>query len=170
MAITAIYTYTLVCILAHLPDGCNYGSGSGEHNRQDDGAHALGNAGEEIADTIAEIEEFCGKWGADFRQSYYVTLTVEELCMAIIQNAFGKGREDYIQLTLIAQENGEFTLHIRDSAVSFNPFSMKMKKLELGDDNTEEEMKSVGILIVVKNAKEFFYRRYQGFNTLTVKV
>ncbi|MBO5197455.1 MAG: polysaccharide biosynthesis C-terminal domain-containing protein [Lachnospiraceae bacterium] len=130
----------------------------------------LGNAGEEIADTIAEIEEFCGKWGADFRQSYYVTLTVEELCMAIIQNAFGKGREDYIQLTLIAQENGEFTLHIRDSAVSFNPFSMKMKKLELGDDNTEEEMKSVGILIVVKNAKEFFYRRYQGFNTLTVKV
>ena len=28
----------------------------------------------------------------------------------------------------------------------------------------------MGVLVIKKRAKEFFYRRYQGFNTLIIKI
>ena len=31
-------------------------------------------------------------------------------------------------------------------------------------------MDSMGVFVIKRQAKEFFYRRYQGFNTLTVKI
>ena len=32
------------------------------------------------------------------------------------------------------------------------------------------DMDSMGVLIIKKRAKEFFYRRYQGFNTLIIRI
>ena len=62
-----------------------------------------------------------------------------------------------IKLTVLADQNG-FTLHLRDNSYEFNPFSA-----EEGDGPN-----ALGMLIVRKKAKEFFYRRYQGFNTLVI--
>ena len=105
-------------------------------------------------------------------QSYYVTLTVEEICSAIIANAFGKqnrlNEQNYIQLTLVAQENGDFELHLRDNAKSFNPFDMVTKRIL--DANNTEGLDAIGILMVKKKAKQFFYRRYLGFNVLVITV
>lgn len=116
-----------------------------------------------------DIKAFCEKWGADFKQTYYVTMTMEEICGAIVENAFGrKEKKIYIQTTLIAYETGEFELHIRDNAASFNPFDLKTKKVSI--DDTESELKALGILMVKKKAKHFFYRRYQGLNTLIVNI
>jgi len=117
---------------------------------------------------LQDIEAFCKKWGAVFKQQYYVSMTIEELCSAIIDNAFGLDQEVYIQITLVAQMNGDFELHIRDNARSFNPFEMKTKRVSLLD--SEDELKKIGIMMVKQKAKDFFYRRYQGFNTLMVKV
>lgn len=115
------------------------------------------------------IKAFCEKWGADFKQIYYVTMTIEEICGAIMENAFEQeGKSVHIQTTLIAYETGEFELHIRDNASSFNPFDLKTKKVSI--DDTENELKALGILMVKKKAKRFFYRRYQGLNTLIVNI
>ena len=41
------------------------------------------------------------------------------------------------------------------------------------DINPEDEafdMDGMGVLVIKKRAKEFFYRRYQGFNTLIIKI
>ena len=123
---------------------------------------------EDISTLIAEVEEFCDKWEAEVKQSYYVTMTVEEICQAIIKNAFGGDGGEYIQLTLIASENGVFELHIRDNATTFNPFDMITKKVDI--DDSDRDLESLGILMIKNKAQDFFYRRYQGFNTLTVKV
>ena len=54
-----------------------------------------------------------------------------------------------------------FTLHLRDNSFEFNPFAP-----QAGLDG--EGPNALGMAIVKKKAKEFFYRRYQGFNTLVV--
>ncbi|MDO5131762.1 MAG: MATE family efflux transporter [Eubacteriales bacterium] len=71
----------------------------------------------------------------------------------------------YIQITVLAMENGSFELHLRDNAVEFNPFS-----LEGGSVLESEDLDATGILLIRKRSKKFFYRRFQGFNTLVISV
>ncbi len=119
----------------------------------------IDNQGEDFSQLTQEVESFCEQWSADFKQQYYVNLTVEEICQAIILNGFrGQGNE-YIELTLIAMADNSFELHIRDNAVDFNPFGMQ-----------EEGLDAIGVNMVKSKAKDFFYRRYMGFNTLIVRV
>ncbi len=122
----------------------------------------------EVKIPVDEIEEFCGNWGANFKQTYYVTMVVEEICGAIVNNAFCNTTDIYLQITLIAYESGLFELHIRDNASTFNPFEMQSKTISIED--SEEELDGLGVMMVKKKAKTFYYRRYQGFNTLTVCV
>ena len=121
----------------------------------------------DIGSASADLEAFCEKWEADMRQQYTVMMTVEELGMTILEHGF-EGREDgYIQITVIAQENGDFELHLRDDARSFNPFSLKTARASSDED---VDMDSMGVLMIKKRSKEFHYRQYQGFNTLIVKI
>ncbi len=121
----------------------------------------------DIGAASADLEAFCEKWGATARQQYAVMMTAEELGLAILRHGF-RGREDgYIQITVIAQEDGTFELHLRDDAVSFDPFSLDTARASSGED---VDMDSIGMLMIKKRAKEFFYRRYQGFNSLIVKL
>lgn len=58
---------------------------------------------------------------------------------------------------------------IRDNALAFNPFEMDTKKVELSDDD-DDELASLGIMMAKSKAKEFYYRRYQNYNTLAIRV
>ncbi len=120
----------------------------------------------DIAQLTAEAEAFCEEKGATTKQIYYVTMCVEEVCQAIIENAFRKKGNEYIQLTVCFEKDGTVALHIRDNAVDFNPFAMDTGR----DYENEEHLASLGIQMVKAKSKRFFYRRYAGFNTLTVEV
>jgi Na+-driven multidrug efflux pump len=120
----------------------------------------------DISDLLAKAEAFCEANNANMKQSYCVSLCVEEICQAIIENAFNQKGDEYIQLTLCFEKNGTVVIHIRDNAVSFNPFDMKTGK----DYDDDEQLASLGIQMVKSKSKQFFYRRYSGFNTLTVEV
>ena len=115
---------------------------------------------------IGLAEEFCEENGANPKQIYTITMCIEEVCQAIIENAFKKTENEYVQLTLCLEENGSVMLHFRDNAVNFNPFAMKMGQ----DYDDPEHLASLGIQMVKSKSKQFFYRRYSGFNTLTVEV
>ena len=93
-------------------------------------------------------------------------MSVEELCAVIQKKGMG-GRPGVIQVTLIAQPDGVLALHIRDSAVSFNPFALDARRAGAGADFDPD---ALGVLVVREKAKEFYYRRYQGFNSLIVKI
>ena len=120
----------------------------------------------DIADLLSKAEGFCEENGANPKQMYYINLCVEEVCQAIIDNAFSKNGDEYIQLTLCIEDDGTAVLHLRDNAVDFNPFAMKTGR----NYEDEESLASLGIQMVKAKSKRFFYRRYAGFNTLTVEV
>ena len=126
----------------------------------------LSNSGD-VVDVSRELEEFCEKWDVDIKRSMFVTMTFEEIGMAILNHGFGGRTDGYIQITAIAYEDGLLELHIRDDATSFNPFEMHTEKASAGGSF---DMDSMGVLVVKERAKEFFYRRYQGFNTLIIKI
>ena len=122
----------------------------------------------DIGSASADLEEFCEKWEANMRQQYTVMMTVEELGLTILQHGF-EGRDDgYIQITVIALENGDFELHLRDDARSFDPFSLETSRVKSDEDSAGID--SIGVLMIKKRSKEFHYRQYQGFNTLIVKI
>ena len=121
----------------------------------------------DVGEVCQELEAFCRSWDASARQCYFTTMTLEELSVAILQHGFTGRTDGYIQITAIAQPNGEFELHLRDDAETFNPFSLETQRA--GEDQ-EFDMDSMGVFVIKRQAKEFFYRRYQGFNTLTVKI
>jgi anti-sigma regulatory factor (Ser/Thr protein kinase) len=126
----------------------------------------LSNA-ENVMDVCQELEAFCETWGADMKQQLLVTMTIEEIGMAILKHGFHGRTDGYIQITAIMEEDGLLELHLRDDATTFNPFDMDTKKASL---EGEFDMDSMGVLVIKKRAREFFYRRYQGFNTLIVKI
>ena len=130
----------------------------------------LHNQVEEIGTVTAEIEGFCEQWEASVKQQYFVQMTVEEVCSAIIVNGFGPGKDEHgmIQITLVAGEDGIFALHVRDGAVAFNPFGMD--SADLKGDGEALDFNAVGMDVIKLRSREFYYRRYQGFNTMVVKI
>ncbi len=124
-----------------------------------------------IGKAVSELEEFCDRWEANPKQAYYVQMTVEEMCSAIITNGFTEKDRDQcnIQLTLIAKEGNTFSFHVRDNAVTFNPFGMNKKKLDEMED-ADSDFNALGMDIIKKKASSFYYRRYQGFNTMVVEL
>lgn len=122
---------------------------------------------DDISVLTAEAKALCEKWGADVKQSYFVTMTIEETCLAIWENGFPHGGECLIELVLVAEENGTFTLHIRDNAICFNPFELETEKVSEGGDFN---MDALGMMMIKSKAKTFFYRQYGGFNSLVVTI
>lgn len=120
-----------------------------------------------VGEASAELEGFCERWEATPRQQYAVMMTVEELGLAILQHGFQGRKDGYIQITVLAQRDGGFELHLRDDALTFDPFSLEAQQ---GAGAEDVDMDAIGMQVVKEWAKEFYYRRYQGFNTLVVKL
>ena len=123
---------------------------------------------EELPALMQDIEAFCERWDCSMKQQMVVNLVAEEVCSAIVREGFPHTRDGYIQLTLIADENGEFEFHIRDNAVQFNPFALEEKRMNAADE--EMDISAIGIQMIRKKVKSFFYRQYQGFNSLVIRV
>ena len=128
----------------------------------------LHNQLEEIGTVTEQIEAFCERWEATPKQHYYVQMTVEELCNVIMTKGFqGKEADDcMIQISLVAGKDGKFTLHLRDSSDTFNPFAFSADKT----DGEEIDFNEVGMQVIKKRAESFYYRRYQEFNTMVVTI
>ena len=89
----------------------------------------------------------------------------------IINMGFSKMQDNngLIQLTLVFRGEKGFSMHIRDNAITFNPFDMNKKNI--GDiDDDDSDFNALGMDVIKKKAKSFYYRRYQGFNTMVVKI
>lgn len=108
---------------------------------------------EKISDICEHLQLFLEESGASPQKAYFVTLAVDETCRLIAEN----GGKLTLQLTLVKEEN-DYVLHIRDNAAGrFNPFEV--------DENDEC---GLGLKLVKKQATDFYYRQFVGFNTLTV--
>lgn len=121
---------------------------------------------QDIEKVSIEVGEFCESWEATVKQQYFISMTVEELAMAILHKGLAGLQDGYIQISILAFENNEFEVHLRDNAVTFNPFELEHR----GDMDEDTDFTAVGVGVIKTKAKEFYYRRYQGFNYLVLKV
>jgi anti-sigma regulatory factor (Ser/Thr protein kinase) len=96
----------------------------------------------------------------------YVGLTIEEICVVIIDRFREQMGDIYIQVTVVA-ENGETTFFLRDNAFAFNPMAEDTECIDL---EGSQGLDLMGLRIVQKKAKEFYYRRYTGFNTMVIRL
>ncbi len=132
----------------------------------------LTNKTDDLGTILPQVEEFLEKWEADTKQMYYVQMAIEEVCSAIINVGFSEMTRNtgLIQLTLVSNGNKGFSMHIRDNATTFNPFDMNGKKVHEMDEESDSAFNALGMEVIKKKAKSFYYRRYQGFNTMVVKI
>ncbi len=121
----------------------------------------------EISALLDGCEEFCDKWQAQPSQKYYVTLVIEEIVASIVRNALGRVSDGKIRVTLIAAPNGDFTLHVLDNAIEYDPLSRRVR----GKANrTDFDIDEVSVLLIKKKTKKYLYRQCTGFNSLTVQI
>ncbi len=125
------------------------------------------NESEDIGMLLNKSVDFCEKWNAKESQKYSATLVIEEICMSIIRNAMKDVSDGKIRITLLAMEDGDFVLNILDNAVVFNPFSFRTKRLENEKDFDIDE---ISMMMIKKKTKQFMHRRYNGFNSLVVRI
>ena len=126
----------------------------------------IDSSGQDINVIIQDMQEFCEERGANPKQAVYIGLTVEEICCAIIDRFRKQMGEIYVQVTAV-MNGDEVTLYLRDNAYEFNPLAENTDSIRL---ESGEQLELVGLRIVQKKAKEFYYRRYSGFNTLVIRM
>ena len=85
-------------------------------------SYTLTNDQKDVSRLLSQVEDYLEQSDSGIKQSYVISMVVEELCTAIIEHAFKNDPEEYIQLTIAPEETGNIVVNIRDSAVSFNPF------------------------------------------------
>ena len=112
------------------------------------------------------VSEYLEGIHATAAQSYFAAIAAEEVCAVILSQPF-PGSEGYIQFTIVPHDDGTVTLHLRDNAKAFNPFDLDVDEISLEDGRG---LDALGIKMIKNKAKEFFYRRYAGFNTLVIRV
>ena len=100
------------------------------------------------------------------KKAILIQLAVEELCVVTMEKAFSGQPDEYIQLTLAQEENGDHVLHIRNSAPYFNPLDLRMGRINRSEQ--EDLMDSVGVMMVKQKVKALHFRNYEGFNIMTV--
>ncbi len=127
--------------------------------------------GEALTQQLEAIEDFAVRWGADERKRYLLRLALEEICEE--ERLRFKREAVLVQLTLIAREDGIFELHFRDDGEEFDPFQLAKEALAhqpKGMAEAARNTRGIGLHMVKSHAVNFFYRSYQGFNTLTLSI
>lgn len=122
---------------------------------------------EDITGLTEAAGNFCAQWGAQSRQAYFVMMAVEEICLSIVAKNRQEAKTVALQITLIALLEGGFELHIRDNTEVFNPFSLHSAK---AGEQSGFDMDALGMTVIKQQAKTYFYRHYQGFNSLVVRI
>ena len=123
-------------------------------------------SGQDINVIVQDMQEFCEERGATPKQAMYIGLTIEEICCAVMERFRDRMGKIYVQVTAVMEE-GDVTLYLRDNAYEFNPFAEDTDAIRLAEG---EKLELVGLRIVQSKAKEFYYRRYSGFNTLVIRM
>jgi hypothetical protein len=128
-------------------------------------SRTISGAAEDIGALVSEVAEFCDRWSGDAQKKYHTMIAAEEVAAVITGQAAPLARDTYVHVSLIAAEDGDFYLHVRDNADFFNPLAMDVRKIR---SESDENLSGLGVLIIKSVSRSVFYRRYRGFNTLVI--
>lgn len=127
---------------------------------------------EDVEAQLEAIEEFARSHGADRKKCFNLRLAVDEIC-GIMEERANRKKDSHIltQLTLIAEENGNFKLHLRDDGKELDPFKISESPWkEITEENEKPDFRALGLHVIKTNAIQLVYRNYHGFNTTTITI
>ena len=107
---------------------------------------------EKISDICERMQEFMENHMIETKQAMMITLSVDEICR-IIATQSGDLK---LQITLVLEED-TCAVHLRDNASKFDPMAI--------DEDSDE---GLGLKIVRKKTREYYYRQFVGFNMITM--
>ena len=109
---------------------------------------------------------------ADANRSHHAPASaLAHPCASAERTERGSGELILTQLTLIAKDGGEFQLHLRNNGEEADPFEISRKHLEsLSQPAKAEDFQSVLLQVAKTRARQFLYRNYHGFNTMTITI
>ena len=125
-----------------------------------------------MAAQIDTAEAFAKTWGAGEKTCHTLRLAMEEICGLMNERAARrKGDPLLSQLTLIANEDGTLTLHLRDDGQELDPFRLSAESVNPESKQIEDvDVRALGLHAVKTHVRQYLYRNYHGFNTITLTV
>ena len=128
-----------------------------------------------VSDVAAQIdtaEAFAKTWGAGEKTCHTLRLAMEEICGLMNERAARREGDPLLsQLTLIANEDGTLTLHLRDDGQELDPFRLSAESVNPESKQIEDvDVRALGLHAVKTHVRQYLYRNYHGFNTITLTV
>lgn len=111
---------------------------------------------EELSDNLNQL---CEEWELDYKQSFFISLIVEELLVNIMKYGLDSTGKKYYVSVKVMDNDGEYILRIRDNVNSYNPFDLR------GDEVDRAAMR-----LIKEKAKYYEYQRKLVFNYLYVTI
>ncbi|MBQ8687236.1 MAG: ATP-binding protein, partial [Ruminococcus sp.] len=110
-----------------------------------------------------DVSVFCTENGATVRQTYLVSLTVEEVVGNIMERGFSDGKAHHIDLRILRKSDG-WTLRIRDDCPLFNP----ARYLEQFTD--DDPSANIGLKLIRGIASDMVYLNALKLNNLMIRI
>ena len=111
---------------------------------------------EELSDNLNRL---CEEWELDYKQSFFISLIVEELLVNIMKYGLNNTGKKYYVSVKVMDNDGEYILRIRDNVNSYNPFDLR------GDEVDRAAMR-----LIKEKSKYYDYQRKLVFNYLYVTI
>lgn len=119
-----------------------------------------------VSEIVQDLHRFAKECGASEKQAMYIGLVAEEISCAVMERFPERMGKIYVQATVVI-DGEDIVLYLRDNTSEFNPLAEDTEGIALQEGERPDLM---GVRIVQKKAKEFYYRRYSGFNTLVIRM
>ena len=127
---------------------------------------------EDVTAQLDRAEKFAADRGAGEDTRYTLRLALEEICGLMNERAARQENTPVLtQLTVIAQEDGTFKIHLRDDGEELDPFRLSGEQItSVPDQGADIDVRALGLRAVKTHARQYLYRNYHGFNTITLTV
>ena len=122
-------------------------------------------------DQTEELANGAAEYAAEMLEAG-IKKRLEEICGLMNERAARReGNPLLSQLTLIVKEDGTLTLHLRDDGQELDPFRLSAESVNPESKQIEDvDVRALGLHAVKTHVRQYLYRNYHGFNTITLTV
>ena len=119
---------------------------------------------DDVMDYSKKVWDFCVERGVSDKQTYFMSLAVEEMGRNVIEYGFRDKKAHVLEIR-VSKKNDDLILRLRDDCKPFNP-----KKAYEKLYNNEDPTSMIGIRMINSMAKEFSYTSTLRVNNLIIRI
>lgn len=136
---------------------------------------SIGNSIEQAVESAAQIVEYCEMNNLDPKRSMALSLSLEEMLVAIVQNAICDEPKLTINVRILMYDEQTLIIRIRNGGKEFNPlaeYERQLQRLKNASEDDEVSLfdlgDSLGMKMILDISESVHYLRTFGVNNLTI--